>query len=362
MEESRQQGLVLLGPDVNASQVNFSVHGAREIRFGLGAIKGTSDASVQAIIEARKNNGDAFADIYAFVEALPPRAIHKKTMECLALSGAFDGFGELHRRQYTCEEAGANFVEKLLQYGQQVKKERMEAAQSLFAASSYNPIKKPLPPPCAPYAALEQLRIEKELIGCYITGHPLDPFRIDLKSFCNVTTQTVLAAERRDGTLAGILTECVVKQNSKGNSFALLALEDYHGSIKFSLFGEDYLKNKHFLQIGTLLFLKGSVVHRYGNQEGFVFKPHTIYLLEEIRAKMAKGLHLTLEQEGITLPLVTQLEACMQQHPGKSPVKISIRDAAEEWVVPTCVQQYRVELNNALVAACSQMAVDCRLY
>ncbi|HLP35188.1 MAG TPA: DNA polymerase III subunit alpha [Amoebophilaceae bacterium] len=363
MEESRQQGLVVLGPDVNTSQVTFSAHAGNEIRFGLGAIKGSGEAAVTTLIEARKNNGRPFRDIYDFVEVLPARSINKKTMECLALSGAFDGFTDLHRRQYVYEEAGSTFIEKVLQYGQQVKKAHMEAAQSLFAATSYNPIKKPVPPSCVPYVPLEQLRIEKELIGCYLTGHPLDPFQMDIKSFCNVTTQTILAAERQEVAVAGMLTECTIKQNGKGNSFALLTLEDYHGSVKFALFGEDYLKNKHFLEVGKFLFLVGSVANRpYGNQASQTFKPHTMHLLEDIRDKMAKGLHLTLDQEHITDALVTALEACMKQHPGKAMVKLSILDAVEQMVVPTLVKQYRVQLSNELVAACKQIVGDCTFF
>ncbi|WP_419241086.1 DNA polymerase III subunit alpha [Cardinium endosymbiont of Nabis limbatus] len=357
MEESRQQGLSVLGPDINKSQVNFSAGLHKEIRFGLGAIKGAGEAAVTAIIAARAQKG-AFEDIFDFIESIQLKSVNKKTMESLALSGAFDTFKGVHRRQYVYEAAGSSFIEKVIQYRNRIQKERMEALQSLFAASGYSQIKKPEPVDCAPYEPLEQLRIEKELVGFYISGHPLDPFKIDIASFCNVTTQNILATSRKAVTIAGILTDATIKQNGKGNAFALLTLDDYHGSFNFALFGEDYLKHKHLLEAGKLLFLTGHVAPRYGKQETQTFKPQTIHLLEEMRERMAKGIHLTLKQHHINPSLVDALEASIKQHPGKFFVKLSIIDDEDQITIPTLSTQYRVALNNALFELLNEHAID----
>ncbi|WP_342265513.1 DNA polymerase III subunit alpha [Cardinium endosymbiont of Philonthus spinipes] len=361
MEESRQQGLSVLGPDINKSQVNFSAGLHKEIRFGLGAIKGAGEAAVTAIIAARAEQG-AFKDIFDFAESVQLKTVNKKTMEALALSGAFDTFKEFHRRQYVYEAAGSSFIEKVIQYRNRMQKERMEAMQSLFGATAYSAIKRPEPVDCAPYEPLEQLRIEKELVGFYISGHPLDPFKVDIASFCNVTTQNILTASRKTVTIAGMLTAVTIKQNGKGNAFALLTLDDYHGSLNFALFGEDYLKHKHLLEAGKLLFLTGHVATRYGNQEMQTFKPQTINLLEEMREKMAKGVHLQLEQNQINLPLVDELEACIKRYPGKSLIKISIIDHEAQITIPTRSTQYRVELNNELFGLLDQLSIDFNLF
>lgn len=363
MEESRQQGLAILGPDINESQVNFSANTDKEIRFGLSAIKGAGDAAVTTIIEARKQKG-RFNDIFDFVESIPLKMVNKKTMECLALSGAFDVFKDIHRKQYVYEEPrnGGSFIEKVINYGNQIKKERAEAVQSLFGSSSYSQIKKPEPAECIPYTLLKQLCIEKELVGFYISGHPLDSFKKDIESFCNVHTQNILSSSRREATIAGMLTECIIKQNSKGNYFALLTLDDYHGSLKFSLFGEDFLKHKHLLETGKLLFLTGNVGMRYNNKEILEFRPQTINLLEGIREKMAKGIHLKLEQRNINEPLVNELETCIKQYPGRAFVKISIIDDEAQISIPTFSKQYRVQLHNELFTSLNKLHLEFVLY
>ncbi|WP_243017848.1 MULTISPECIES: DNA polymerase III subunit alpha [Candidatus Cardinium] len=361
MEESRQQGLSVLGPDINQSQVNFSPGLDKAIRFGLGAIKGAGEAAVTAIIEARKEKG-TFKDIFDFVESLQLKSVNKKTMEALALSGAFDTFEGLHRRQYVYEASGSSFIEKVIQYRNRLQKERTEALQSLFGASSYSQIKKPEAVDCSPYDPLEQLRIEKELVGFYISGHPLDAFKLDIKSFCNVTTQNILAASRKAVTIAGILTDCTIKQNSKGNPFALVTLDDYHGSLNFALFGEDYLKYKHLLEVGKLLFLTGNVAVRYGNQTTQTFKPQTINLLEEVRERIGKGVHLKLNEDHITPLLVNELESSVKRYPGKAFIKISITDHEAQITIPTLSSQYRVELHNELFGLFNELGIDFYLF
>lgn len=276
--------------------------------------------------------------------------------------GAFDTFKGLHRRQYVYEASGSNFIEKVIQYRNRIQKERMEALQSLFAASAHSHIKRPEPVDCAPYEPLEQLRIEKELVGFYISGHPLDPFKVDIASFCNVTTQNILTASRKAVTIAGMLTASTIKQNGKGNAFALLTLDDYHGSLNFALFGEDYLKHKHLLEVGKLLFLTGHVATRYGNQEAQTFKPQTINLLEEMRERMAQGVHLKLAEHHINPPLVHELESCIKRYPGKSFIRISIIDHEAQITIPTRSTQYRVELNNELFELFNQLSIDFHLF
>lgn len=356
MEESKQQGIAVLGPDINESQVAFSASLDKKIRFGLGAIKGTGDAAVSAIIAARKDQG-TFRDVFNFIESIPLKLINKKTIEALALSGAFDAIGPLHRKQYVYEGTTGTFIEKLLQYGHHIQKENR--AQSLFSTIDYSPIKKPKPPHCVAYTPLEQAHIEQELVGFYISGHPLDPFKLEIKSFCNTTTQKLKNSSHNRGkvVIAGMVGAAVVK--GKRNSLQL-TLEDYDGSLQFALLEQDYIKYNTLLEKGQLLFLMGGIERNtaYSDHLPLLFKPNYIGLLADVRNKVAKGIHLTLRQHYIDDALVETLASCVQRYPGNAFIKISIVDEDEKIRIETLSKTHHVALDDALLKIFDTLPLD----
>lgn len=195
IDACRKQGIELLGPHVNESGVFFEVNKAGQIRFGLGAIKGGGEAAVETIIQERDAHG-AFRDIFDFAKRLSQRAVTKKIFECFALSGAFDCFTEYHRRQYIAANDGdVSLSEKLIRYSSIMQKESQSAKASLFGESTGTSMSPPKIDPVEPFSEIEKLRFEKELVGAYISGHPLDNFQFEIDTFCNTPVNSLADLE-----------------------------------------------------------------------------------------------------------------------------------------------------------------------
>ena len=199
MDECRHQGIKVLGPSINESGINFEVNKKGEIRFGLGAIKGAGEAAVEAVIQEREKR--RYQDIFDFSKRVNLRAVNKKTFECMAMSGAFDCFENYHRRQFLFEpENDMNLIEKVIRYGNKEQSEKSAAQQSLFGGESGMHIPVPKVADCEPYGELEKLKIEKEVVGFYISGHPLDQFKFEIESFAKNRFTDLLELENRVGT------------------------------------------------------------------------------------------------------------------------------------------------------------------
>ncbi|XWN35143.1 MAG: DNA polymerase III subunit alpha [Roseivirga sp.] len=347
MEECKRQSIPVLGPDINESQVNFDVNQAHQIRFGMGAIKGAGTAAVEAIIAAREEEG-AFDSIFSLAERVSHKAVNKKTLESLAMAGAFDNFPQYHRRQYLHAAPGEDtLIEKAIRYGQQVRQEKDSAQQSLFGDTSSSQLnKRPEVADCAPYEELERLKVEKELVGFYISGHPLEQYRVELTSFCNCHTQNVLTKRSQEVQLAGIITACKRRQSKQGKPFALFTVEDYEGTLDLALFGEDFLKHQHLLQEGTFVHIAGNVAKRYQQEDGWELRPRTLRLLSEVREKQGRQLALRLPLELVNEAFVAQLEQAVKQHSGSCPLQIIIADVQETMEVTLLARKHRIAPTN----------------
>ena len=353
MEACKQQGLEVLGPDVNESEATFDVNPKGQIRFGLGAIKGAGEAAVEAIILERRR-AKRFQDIFSFAERVNLRAVNKKTFESLAMAGAFDSFPDYHRRQYLHTENGdASLIEKAIRYGQQLQQERDSAQQSLFMVAEESAVyysKRPEVAACAPYEELEKLRLEKEVVGCYISGHPLDRYKVELEHFCNCHTQNALAFKGKEVQLAGIIIEAKTRQSKHGKPFGLFRVEDYEGTLDLALFGEDFHKNQHMLQAGTFVYLTGNVVERYNQADVWELRPRKLSLLSEVRDKMSKALQLHLPITAVNEVLTTQLAQAITQHPGNCPLTVTVTAPEEAISVALLARNYRIQPSNEFFA------------
>lgn len=356
MDECLRQGIQVLGPDINESQVNFDVNQGQQIRFGLGAIKGTGEAAVKHIIAAREQGG-SFPDIFSFVERVDLKTVNKKTLECLVMAGAFDSFQSYHRRQYLFAADGEQtLLEKATQYGNQVKQEKDAAQQSLFAIDTeIQHRQKPPIPVCEPYGALEKLHMEKEVVGFYISGHPLDQFKVELANFCDCHTQNVLSFKRKEVRLAGLLTTCTLRHSKQGKPFALFTLEDYEGTLDLALFGEDFLRNQHILQKGTFVYIVGNVSERYNQKDVWELRPQKMSLLSEVREKMSKRLLLNLPIEKIDAESAEKVEKAIASYPGQCSLSVTIADQEEPVGVELLSRSYRINPTNELLNSLSQI-------
>ncbi|MGC6531498.1 MAG: DNA polymerase III subunit alpha [Flavobacteriales bacterium] len=353
MEECRRMGIPVLGPDVNESGVRFRVNKEGAIRFGLAAIKGVGRAAVESLIEERQANG-SFSSIFDLVERVDLRALNKKNLENLAFGGAFDGFGNMHRAQYFAPSIKEQpFLDTAVKFGNAMKNSESSNQQSLFGGDMAVEIPTPPIPTCEPWTNLEQLAREKEVVGMYISGHPLDDFKLELRSFCSKGGLSLLkdlpTVNNRDLQFGGIVTEAVHRMTKNGRPFGMLTLEDYNHAERFFLFGEDYVRLKEYLNTGWFLYVTGRVGTRKFSKDPneLEFKISDISLLNEVREKKAKRLHLDVDLPMLTEELTTELEQALTSHKGAFSLRVHIKHKNTKLTMPS--QSLMVDMSNELL-------------
>ncbi|MBS1940404.1 MAG: DNA polymerase III subunit alpha, partial [Bacteroidetes bacterium] len=355
MEECRRLGIPVLGPDVNESSYQFSVNKQGQVRFGLGAVKGVGEGAVEAIVSERANG--AYASIFDLVRRVHLRSANRKSLESLALAGAFDSFGTVHRAQlfHSAGEGKPSFMETLVRWGQQCQDGADSAQVSMFGDGEEGvSIPEPPPPAIDPWSALEQLHHEKEVIGFYLSGHPLDDHRLEIKFLCNAQLPQLADLKSllgRELALAGIVTKAEHRIAKSGKPFGSFTLEDHNGTHDFMLFSEDYLKYKLYLQAGTLLLVKGRAMERtWGRDEGQAeFKIGSMDLLSDAREKYFTKLNIKVEAESVTPRMIQEISELLKRTPGKCEVHVLIQSGAENLTVQTTSRSLRVALNEDLI-------------
>lgn len=348
IEECKKQNIEVLGPDINESSMYFDVNKEGKIRFGLGAIKGTGEAAVESIVSEREENGP-FTDIFNFAERVNLRTVNKKTFESLAMAGAFDGFDDTHRNQFLFQHEGeSNLIELAIKYGNNYQQEKDASQQSLFGGKGGMEIPKPKLPNVDRFTEIEKLKIEKDVVGFYISGHPLDQFRIEFDNFCTCALDDIENYKNNVIHIGGIVVKTNERLTKRGQPFGLFTLEDFNGTIDMALFGEDYLKNKHFLVMGNFLYLTGRVEERYNQPGLWEFRPKAFHLLSEIRAELSKEIELTIDASKINSVIVSELERVAQTYTGKCLLKVNVYDNEEQIKVDLIAKKYLLEPSNQL--------------
>lgn len=352
IEDSRKQGIEVLGPHVNESGVNFEVNKEGKIRFGLGAIKGAGEAAVEAIIKERDAHG-SFKDIFDFAKRLSNRAVNKKTFECLALSGAFDCFTDYHRRQYmAAKEGDLSLTEKVIRYAGKMQQEVQSAQASLFGEATGTAMPPPKIDPVEPFSEIEKLHFEKEVVGVYISGHPLDNFKFEMDSFCtaNLASLTDLnSLVNMECKVGGIVSGVEHRMTKTGRPFGKLVLEDYSGKFEFTLWSDDYMKFKAYLMPGLFLFVEGNVVRKSWGDQQLEFKIRTIELLNELAGKRVQGLALRCSVDAISEDFVETLEKICKKNSGNSTLRLIVRDDAEGIQTELLARAQRVKVSNDFI-------------
>jgi DNA polymerase-3 subunit alpha len=358
MDECRHLGVKVLGPHVNESGLNFEVNKDGEIRFGLGAIKGAGEAAVIAIINERAEAH--YKDIFEFARRVNLRAVNKKTFECLAMAGAFDCFEHHHRRQFLYEpENDISLIEKVIKYGNKEQTEKNAAQQSLFGGDGGLEVPVPKVPDCEPYGEIEKLKIEKDVVGFYISGHPLDQFKFEIDSFTNNRFSDLQELEARMGneiSLAGIVTEVVHRVTKNGKPFGILTVEGYDDSHAFYLFSDDYIKFKEFMVVGWFLYIKGVVITKQWGDQRPEFKISAMQLLSEIREKLSKSIQVDIGPKSVNEKLISQIEGILVDNPGKCSFKVNIVDEQENIAVDLLSRKFMVNPNDDLLNSFNNIA------
>ncbi|MEX2513928.1 MAG: DNA polymerase III subunit alpha [Cyclobacteriaceae bacterium] len=359
MEECKRMGIQVLGPDVNESKSDFTVNMEGQVRFGMAAIKGTGNAAVQAIIEEREKDG-FYKNLFEFTKRVHHRSVNKKTMEVLAMAGGFDCFTDFHRRQYLEPPEGeATLLEKAVKYAQKVIQEEESSQVSLFGGNSGMSIPIPTIAQMEPFSQLQQLNIEKEVVGLYISGHPLDEFRVEIEAFTNThlpeLADSLAIKNKGEIKLAGAVTSFAHRTTKKGNPFGTLTMEDYHGAHTFFLFGEDYVKFKQYFMTGWFLYLSGSVHPNKFKTGEYEFKINQIHLLNEIRGKMIKGLRVHIGLDDLSLDLMEKLENISSRYKGEAKLYINVIDNKENITLDLMSSKYKVDPSNEMIKALEQL-------
>jgi DNA polymerase-3 subunit alpha len=352
MEECKALGLRVLGPDINESKKRFSVNKKHEVRFGLGGIKGTGDAAVDAIIEERDKNGE-FTDIFNFITRVNLRTVNKKTLESLAYAGAFDCFEDIHRAIYfNVSEEGGTFIERLIRYANKILEDKLSTQNTLFGSmDSGFAIQTPKIENIEKWGNIEKLKYEKEVVGFYISGHPLDQFALEM-NLCHPLSNTFLDKENKDKefTIGGVVTSVNIRQAKNGNQFGIYKIEDYTGSIEIALFGKDFLEQSHYFIPESFIYIKGKVSGRWGKEDDLEFKPQVIDLLSSMKEKRIKEMRLKMDITQINEPLIQELKDVVLQNPGKFGFKLEVYDTANQYSVAMFSRTMRMEITKEIHA------------
>jgi len=360
MEECKRMGKMVLGPDINESHKGFSVNMEGHIRVGLGGLKGVGEAAVENIIAEREANG-RYANIFDMIKRVNQRAVNKKTLECLVYAGAFDCFKEFHRAQYFTipKDETASGMEKIIKYGNIYQTENNSTANTLFGDLP-KAMDIPLPkiPACEPWTLTELLDREKEVTGMFISGHPLDHFRFEIKHYGFTTLAdfneikeavTLQANPGRTFRLAGLVTDAQHRVTKTGRQFASFYVEDYSGKSEFMLWSDDYMRFSNYMEKGKNLFITGAFKQRFNKQE-YEFKIEKIVLLESIKQNLTKQVILDIEARHINEDMVTFIEKNVKTHPGKASIKFNIREMKRQYKISLYSLETGFEMNDEMTA------------
>ncbi|HEX9981283.1 MAG TPA: DNA polymerase III subunit alpha [Flavobacterium sp.] len=333
MEECKRMGLQVLGPDVNESFYKFTVNEQYQIRFGIGAVKGVGMGAVETIVSNRKDG--KYKSIFDLAKRVDLRAANKKAFENLALAGGFDSFAGTHRAQYFHDEGdGVTFLEKAVRYGSKFQESANSSQVSLFGEASEVQIPEPVVPPCEDWSTMEKLAREKEVVGIYISGHPLDDFRYEMKHFCTVRLEALKNLEmyvNKSLTFAGIVTNVQYRTAKNGKDWGMFTLEGFDESYDFRIFDEEYLKFRHFLSGNKFLYFKINVKEGWVNKEtGKKSEPRIQFLeikqLQDVLGTQAKKLTLNLNIRDLQSDLIHNLSHVFHTNKGDNPVTFEVME------------------------------------
>jgi DNA polymerase-3 subunit alpha len=354
MEECKRMGIKVLGPDVNEGFVKFSViPGGTDIRFGMGAIKGVGENTVNAIIEERIRNGN-FVSVFDLAKRLDSKSVNKKSIEGLALAGAFDGFEGIHRAMFFTNDAdGSNLTDKMIKYCSNINSDNDTSQANLFDDSEEIEIEEPKLPNVEPWIKLEELAREKEVVGFFISGHPLDPYKSIFDYKCNVNcAQLKVGLEQfknKDVTFGGVISSFEQRTTKTGNPFGKLVIEDYHGSVEIMLFGKDFVEYSKFMVQGLFVYAKAKIQTRFNQQDSLEIKLQKIELLEDVKSNIFSSMKLKINVNEINEDLISKIENLFKSTEGKCSVEFFVEDPIEKMSVKLFSRAYKISVSTDLM-------------
>ncbi len=357
MEECKRMGLKVLGPDVNESQNGFAVNKKGEIRFGFSGMKGVGEAAMEGIIEEREKRGP-FSSIHDLVKRVNQRTVNKKSLESLAYAGAFDCFKNIHRAQYFYTAPGDNAtgLEKIIRFGNQYQAQLSSSSNTLFGDLQMEEVSPPKLYECEQWPLIKLLDYEKDVTGMFISGHPLDNFKFEIKYYgltpileFNEFKEAVNLHPNpgRNFRMAGLIAEAQHRISKNGNKYGVFFIEDYTARMELTLWSDDYVRFSNYLEAGMVIFLTGNFRQRFSKSE-FEFKVSSICLLESLMKSCTKKLQIEVHPKFIDENMIGFVESNVRKFPGKSSLKFCFSEPASKLKVRMYTQANGFEMNDEL--------------
>jgi DNA polymerase-3 subunit alpha len=363
MDECKNLGMNVLGPDVNESDLTFTVTKSGNIRFGLGGVKGVGEGAVIAIADERKTNGK-YKNMFDFIERVNLTSCNKRAVESLALSGAFDEFTDVRREQlFTENSKGEQVLETILRYGNKYQTDAAMSRNSLFGGSDAIEITKPEIPYAAEWSPLEKLNKERDLIGMYLSAHPLDEFEFEINHICNCTTVDLKDFHSLQGKalkIGGMVTNFRHGTSKAGNAYGILTIEDYVGAFEFALFGKNYIEFGKYM-IKDLYLLIHGVIQEKGSDFKYN-KPSTdsnspkelelkiqkIEVFSDVKDKLVNTLTITIPLQQLTEDFAIELTDLVMKNKGNVNLYVQVIDELSPNKVMLFARQYRFQMNKSV--------------
>ncbi|GLB51495.1 DNA-directed DNA polymerase [Neptunitalea chrysea] len=368
MEECKRMGLQVLGPDVNESFHKFTVNDQGAVRFGMGAVKGVGKGAVETIVANRKDG--RYKSIFDMAKRIDLRAANKKAFENLALAGGFDSFTTTQRAQYFHEEGdGISFLEKAVKYGAKYQENENSSQVSLFGEASDVQIPEPVIPPCDNWGTMEKLRREKEVVGIYISGHPLDDFKLTMEHFCKNSLSDLKDLNQvvnREISIAGVMTDFQHRETKNGKGWGTFTIEDYNDSYEFRLFNEDYLNFRQFMRMNEFLYIKLFV------REGWIRKDtglrgdpriqiNSIQQLQDVMEEMARKIAIHLNIIDIKEDTIHNISNLFNDYPGDNQVSFVIHKPDDDLKLTMQSRKRKVNITTEFLEMLKQEAIPYKL-
>lgn len=352
MDECKAMSMNVLGPDVNESFLKFSVNKAGDIRFGLAAVKGVGEGAVMNIIDEREKNGP-FEDVFNFVERVNLSSCNRKNIESLALAGAFDNFTGISREQFFgMNGKGEAFIDQLIRYGNKYQLDKNTAANSLFGDDTSFDIARPEVPKVDKWSDLERLNKERELIGIYLSAHPLDEYKLILSYVCNVGMSEIEdkdVLKNKEVMLGGLVSNVREGITRNGKPFMILRIEDFTGSGDIPLFGDDYINFGKYGRLGLYIFIKGRVQGRKFDANQMELKINSIQLLPDVKDRLIEKITITLPLHDMNNQMVEELAALTKNNPGNSLLYFQVVDGERNMKVDLFSRNFKINIKQELI-------------
>lgn len=354
MEECKNMGIPTLGPDVNESFISFGVNKKGEIRFGLSAIKGMGSGAAEAIVREREQNGP-YKDIYDFAKRISFKDVNRKCFESLALSGGFDCFG-LMREQYLAPNAkGDLFLDVLVRFGQQYQADKASQSMSLFGSADDVAIALPPIPKAEAWSSIERLGKEKELVGIFLSAHPLDDYSIILKKLCNTHCNEVTRenydrlAQRQELTFGGIVTDVKQRFTKRGEPFGIVTIEDYDGPGEIALFGNDWGQWNSRLIVSSSVYITAQLTKKFASSNFFSLQIKNVEYMQSVKEQRINRLTITLHARDINEVVTNDILSLVNDSPGHTELFFNINDEENKANILLRAVKKKIEVTNHLV-------------